>query len=99
VRAPIIRAGDDIAKIVADSVLSAADSEGIQIRDRDVVAVTEAVVAPRTATTIRTGASIFKAKILSGVWSMDVNISAPKYTISATIAPDIIANNNAPLKT
>ncbi|MBR2479141.1 MAG: coenzyme F420-0:L-glutamate ligase [Clostridia bacterium] len=45
VRAPIIRAGDDIAKIVADSVLSAADSEGIQIRDRDVVAVTEAVVA------------------------------------------------------
>ncbi len=45
VRAPIIRAGDDIAKIVADSVLSAADSEGLQIRDRDVVAVTEAVVA------------------------------------------------------
>ena len=45
VRAPIIRAGDDIAKIVADSVLSAAESEGLQIRDRDVVAVTEAVVA------------------------------------------------------
>ncbi len=45
VRAPIIRAGDDIAKIVADSVLAAADSENIQIRDRDVIAVTEAVVA------------------------------------------------------
>ncbi len=45
VRAPIIRAGDDIAKIVADSVLLAAKSEDIEIRDRDVVAVTEAVVA------------------------------------------------------
>lgn len=45
VRAPIIRAGDDIATIVADSVLSAARSENIEIRDRDVIAVTEAVVA------------------------------------------------------
>ncbi len=45
VRAPIIREGDDIAKIVVDSVLAAADSEGLALRDRDVVAVTEAVVA------------------------------------------------------
>ncbi len=45
VRAPIIRAGDDIAAIVADSVLAAAKSENIEIRDRDVIAVTEAVVA------------------------------------------------------
>ncbi|MBR5285954.1 MAG: coenzyme F420-0:L-glutamate ligase [Clostridia bacterium] len=45
VRAPIIRQGDDIAKIVAESVLSAAESENINILDRDVVAVTEAVVA------------------------------------------------------
>ena len=45
VRAPIIRQGDDIATIVAESVLSAANSENIEIRDRDVVAVTEAVVA------------------------------------------------------
>ncbi len=45
VRAPIIRSGDDIAAIVADSVLSAAASENIEILDRDVVAVTEAVVA------------------------------------------------------
>ena len=45
VRAPIIRQGDDIAKIVADSVLEAAKSEDIAIRDRDVIAVTEAVVA------------------------------------------------------
>lgn len=45
VRAPIIRSGDDIAKIVADSVLAAAKSENIEIRDRDIVAVTEAVVA------------------------------------------------------
>lgn len=45
VRAPIIRQGDDIATIVAESVLSAAASENIEMRDRDVVAVTEAVVA------------------------------------------------------
>ena len=45
VRAPIIRQGDDIASIVAESVLEAAKSENIEIRDRDVIAVTEAVVA------------------------------------------------------
>lgn len=45
VRAPIIREGDDIAKIVADSVLEAANSENLELRDRDVIAVTEAVVA------------------------------------------------------
>ena len=45
VRAPIIRNGDDIASIVAESVLAASENEGIEIRDKDVVAVTEAVVA------------------------------------------------------
>ena len=45
VRAPIIRSGDDIAKIVADSVLAAAKSEDLEILDKDVIAVTEAVVA------------------------------------------------------
>ena len=45
VRAPIIRQGDDLVQIVADSVLRAAESEGFELRDRDVVAVTEAVVA------------------------------------------------------
>ncbi len=44
VRAPIIRQGDDIAKIVADSVLAASVAENVPFRDRDVVAVTEAVV-------------------------------------------------------
>ncbi len=45
VRAPIIRQGDDLAAIVVDSVLAAAKSEGFSLRDKDVVAVTEAVVA------------------------------------------------------
>ena len=45
VRAPIIRKGDDLASIVVDSVLAAAESEGFALRHRDVVAVTEAVVA------------------------------------------------------
>ncbi len=45
IRCPIIREGDDLAKIVVSSVLEAAESEGFAIRDRDVVAVTESVVA------------------------------------------------------
>ena len=45
IRGPIIREGDDLAKIVVTSVLEAAESEGFALRDRDVVAVTESVVA------------------------------------------------------
>ena len=45
VRAPIIREGDDLTQIVVDSVLAAAESEGYSLRNRDVVAVTESVVA------------------------------------------------------
>ncbi len=45
IRAPIIREGDDIAKVVVESVLSACESDGFSLRDRDVIAVTEAVVA------------------------------------------------------
>ncbi len=45
IRCPIIREGDDLVKIVTDSVLEAAQSEGFELRDRDVIAVTESVVA------------------------------------------------------
>ena len=45
IRCPIIRQGDDIAAIAAESVLAAARSEGFALRDRDVIAVTESVVA------------------------------------------------------
>ncbi|PBF30688.1 coenzyme F420-0:L-glutamate ligase [Clostridioides difficile] len=45
VRAPIIRQGDDLVKIVVDSVLNASKSENFEVRDKDVIAVTEAVVA------------------------------------------------------
>ncbi|MBQ9784642.1 MAG: coenzyme F420-0:L-glutamate ligase [Clostridia bacterium] len=45
VRAPIIRSGDDLAQIVTDSILEAAKVEGFEIRDRDIVAMTEAIVA------------------------------------------------------
>lgn len=44
-RAPIIRKGDNIEEIVVNSVLNASKAEGFTIRDRDVVAVTESVVA------------------------------------------------------
>jgi F420-0:gamma-glutamyl ligase len=45
IRCPIIRQGDDLAEIVTASVLEAAQEEGFQLRDRDVVCVTESIVA------------------------------------------------------
>ena len=45
IRCPIIREGDDLVNIVVQSVLEAAESEGYTMRDRDVVAITESVVA------------------------------------------------------
>ena len=45
IRCPIIREGDDLAKIVATSVLEAAESDGFSLRDRDVIALTESIVA------------------------------------------------------
>lgn len=45
IRCPIIREGDQLAGIVAKSVLDAAEAEGFSLRDKDVVAVTESIVA------------------------------------------------------
>lgn len=45
IRGPIFRKGDDVGKIVIDSVFEAAKSEGFELHDRDVIAVTESVVA------------------------------------------------------
>ena len=45
IRCPIICQGDDLVRIVSDSVLAAAKSEGFSLRDRDVIAVTESIVA------------------------------------------------------
>lgn len=45
IRGPIIREGDDLAQIVTDSVLQAAESGQFELHDRDVVAITESVVA------------------------------------------------------
>ena len=45
IRCPIIRQGDDLAAIVANSVVEAAQIEGFPIQDRDVISVTESIVA------------------------------------------------------
>jgi len=44
IRTPIIKENDDLATIVVDSLLKASESEGFKFRDKDVVAITEAVV-------------------------------------------------------
>jgi len=45
IRTPIIRAGDDLVNIIADSIIEAATEEKFEIRDRDIIAATEAIVA------------------------------------------------------
>ena len=45
IRCPIIREGDDLVEIVVDSVLAAAESDGFQLRNRDVIGITESIVA------------------------------------------------------
>lgn len=45
IRGPIIREGDNLVEITVDSVLAAAQSEGFELRDRDVIAITESIVA------------------------------------------------------
>ena len=45
IRCPIIREGDDLAKIVTDSVIEAAQSEGFELRNKDVVCITESIAA------------------------------------------------------
>lgn len=45
IRCPIIREGDNLVDITVDSVLAAAESEGFALRDRDVIALTESIVA------------------------------------------------------
>ncbi|BDF70429.1 hypothetical protein CE91St41_23440 [Oscillospiraceae bacterium] len=45
IRAPIIRSGDDLVELVTASVLEAAADDGFSIRDRDIIAMTEAIVA------------------------------------------------------
>ncbi|MCL1918084.1 MAG: coenzyme F420-0:L-glutamate ligase [Peptococcaceae bacterium] len=44
-RAPLIKAGDDIVQIVVDTVLTASQEDGFELRDKDVIGITEAVVA------------------------------------------------------
>ena len=45
IRTPIVKENDDLASIVVDSLMQAKESEGFEFQDRDVVAITEAVVA------------------------------------------------------
>lgn len=45
IRLPVLKTGDDLANIVVDSVLKASENEGFKFHDRDVVAITESIVA------------------------------------------------------
>ena len=45
VRAPIIKSGDDLSEIVTNSIIEAAEDGGYEIKDRDIIALTESIVA------------------------------------------------------
>ena len=45
IRCPIIKEGDDLKKIVVDSVLTAAKTDKFELKDKDVIAMTESIVA------------------------------------------------------
>ncbi len=68
IRCPIIRTGDDLASIVTDSVLAAAESEDFALRDKDVIAVTESIVARAQGNyaTVQNIADDVKAKLGGG---------------------------------
>lgn len=68
IRCPIIREGDDLARIVVESVTAAAKAEGFSLRDRDVVSITESVVARAQGNYASTAdiASDVKAKLGGG---------------------------------
>ena len=51
VRCPVVREGDDLVKIVTDAILACGEEQGLTFHDRDIVAVTEAVVARSRETT------------------------------------------------
>ena len=68
VRAPIIRSGDDLVEIVSASVLEAAKCDNFEIRDHDIIAMTEAIVARAQGNYASTDdiAADVKAKFPSG---------------------------------
>ncbi|MGN0401657.1 MAG: coenzyme F420-0:L-glutamate ligase [Acetatifactor sp.] len=68
IRCPIIREGDDLAQIVTDSVLEAAEYENFELRDRDVISVTESIVARAQGNyaTVQDIAEDVKAKLGGG---------------------------------
>jgi F420-0:gamma-glutamyl ligase len=72
VRAPIIRENDDICKIVVESVINASISEGFSLRDKDVVGITEAVVARAQGNyaTVDDVAADIKAKFPDGTFGV-----------------------------
>ena len=65
IRCPIIREGDDLSAIITDSVLEAAEIEGFPLHDRDVIAMTESIVARAQGNyaTVQNIAADVKAKL------------------------------------
>ncbi|MCI5670294.1 MAG: coenzyme F420-0:L-glutamate ligase [Candidatus Enterosoma sp.] len=45
VRLPILKEGDDLARCVVDSIMSAVDNKELEVKDRDIIAITESIVA------------------------------------------------------
>ena len=94
IRCPIIREGDDLTRIVVESVTAAAKAEGFSLRDRDVVSITESVVARAQGNYASTAdiASDVKAKLgggTIGVEMADFYYHMGTHVIIAEAAPQL----------
>ena len=95
IRAPMIRQGDDIVSIVVDSVLKAMKNDGFTLSDRDVVAVTESVVARADgnyATTDQLAADV-KAKLGGGTIGVVFPILSLSKIVIAYLSSYLIAES------
>ena len=92
IRCPIIRQGDDLPAIVTRAVLDAAQSEGFSLRDRDVVAVTESVVARSQGNyaSVQDMAADVRAKL--GGETVGVALGAKKVVLMLSYPSDEVGN-------
>ena len=98
IRCPIIRQGDNLAELVSNSVLEAAEIEGFEMNDRDVIAITESIVAPIAYIAVIQGDMLltksfrFSKRVIAldkGVLDISTNKEAVAIFVTNPITPSV----------
>ena len=94
IRCPIIRKGDDLSEIVTDSVLGAAEAEGFEIRDRDVISITESIVARAQGNycSVQDIAEDVKAKLGGAICLRGIAMGCKKIVLMLSYPSDEVGN-------